>query len=286
MSCCARFDGRLSDLSDTGLKIKRGGQVWPSLLWLVDLKQYTGIRLNALLDPMHLLIPAAGSGKRMGAAVNKLLLPLLGQPILAWTLQAADQASSIEWIGILSQPGDWPAIEQILAAMDLSTPVQLLQGGATRQESVYRGVEYLYNLGTVERVLIHDGARCLATPKLFDRCSAALQQVDGLIAGIPVKDTIKVAEAGPKGIQIQSTPERSRLWAAQTPQGFRLSLLWQAHQEALAQGWQVTDDAALFEKLGWPVYIVEGEESNLKLTTPLDVLLAAQILQQRLGPAR
>jgi 2-C-methyl-D-erythritol 4-phosphate cytidylyltransferase len=108
-------------------------------LWLVDLKQYTGIRLNALLDPMHLLIPAAGSGKRMGAAVNKLLLPLLGQPILAWTLQAADRASSIEWIGILSQPGDWPAIEQILAAMDLSTPVQLLQGGGRRGRSRFTG---------------------------------------------------------------------------------------------------------------------------------------------------
>jgi 2-C-methyl-D-erythritol 4-phosphate cytidylyltransferase len=242
--------------------------------------------LDALLDPMHLLIPAAGSGKRMGAAVNKLLLPLLGQPILTWTLQAADRARSIEWIGILSQPGDWPAIEQILASIELATPVQLLQGGATRQESVYRGVEYLYGRGTVERVLIHDGARCLATPELFDRCSAALEQVDGLIAAIPVKDTIKVTETGPKGIQIQSTPERSRLWAAQTPQGFRLSLLWQAHREALAQGWQVTDDAALFEKLGWPVYIVEGEESNLKLTTPWDLVLAEQILQQRLELAR
>jgi 2-C-methyl-D-erythritol 4-phosphate cytidylyltransferase len=234
---------------------------------------------------MHLLIPAAGSGKRMGATVNKLLLPLLGRPILAWTLEAAARACSIEWIGILCQPPDWPAIEAIVAAVAPAKPVQLLLGGATRQESVYRGVEYLYSLGTVERVLIHDGARCLATPALFDRCSAALQQVDGLIAAIPVKDTIKVTESGPKGIRIQATPERSRLWAAQTPQGFRLPLLWQAHREALAQGWQVTDDAALFEKLGWPVYIVEGEESNLKLTTPLDMLLAAQILQQRLVPA-
>ncbi len=234
---------------------------------------------------MHLLIPAAGSGKRMGATVNKLLLPLLGQPILAWTLQAAGRASSIEWIGILAQPGDWPAMEKILAAASLATPVQLLPGGATRQESVCKGVEHLYEQGTVERVLIHDGARCLATPELFDRCSAALQQVDGLIAGIPVKDTIKVTETSPNGIQIQSTPERSKLWAAQTPQGFRLSLLWQAHQEAQVQSWQVTDDAALFEKLGWPVYIVEGEEANLKLTTPLDMLLATQILQQRLDPA-
>ncbi|MEN9203203.1 MAG: 2-C-methyl-D-erythritol 4-phosphate cytidylyltransferase [Thermostichus sp. DG_1_6_bins_120] len=230
---------------------------------------------------MHLLIPAAGSGKRMGATVNKLLLPLLGQPILAWTLQAADQASSIEWIGILAQPADWPAIQEILAAFPLSTPVEIVQGGSTRQESVFNGIRYLWQRGNVERVLIHDGARCLVTPELFDRCSAALQQVDGLIAAIPVKDTIKVTQTGPNGMQVQSTPERSRLWAAQTPQGFRLSLLWQAHQEAQAQGWQVTDDAALFEKLGWSVAIVEGEETNLKLTTPLDLLLAAQILEQR-----
>ncbi|MEN9224476.1 MAG: 2-C-methyl-D-erythritol 4-phosphate cytidylyltransferase [Thermostichus sp. HHBFW_bins_43] len=234
---------------------------------------------------MHLLIPAAGSGKRMGATVNKLLLPLLGQSILAWTLQAADRASSIEWIGILSQPADWPAIQEILAAAALTTPVQLLQGGKTRQESVCRGVEHLYGQGTVERVLIHDGARCLATPELFDRCSAALQQVDGLIAAIPVKDTIKLTQPSAFGIQVQATPDRSKLWAAQTPQGFRLPLLWQAHQEAVTHAWEVTDDAALFEKLGWPVYIVEGEEANLKLTTPLDVLLATQILQQRLEQA-
>ncbi|MEN9231927.1 MAG: 2-C-methyl-D-erythritol 4-phosphate cytidylyltransferase [Thermostichus sp. DG02_5_bins_236] len=230
---------------------------------------------------MHLLIPAAGSGKRMGATVNKLLLPLLGQPILAWTLRAADRAHSIEWIGILAQPTDWPTIEAMLAAAPLATPVEMVQGGVTRQESVFNGIQHLWQQGHVERVLIHDGARCLATPELFDRCSAALQQVDGLIAAIPVKDTIKVTETGPNGIQVQSTPERSRLWAAQTPQGFRLPLLWQAHQEAQTQGWQVTDDAALFEKLGWPVYIVEGEESNLKLTTPLDLLLATQILEQR-----
>ncbi|MGQ9837537.1 MAG: 2-C-methyl-D-erythritol 4-phosphate cytidylyltransferase [Cyanobacteriota bacterium] len=230
---------------------------------------------------MHLLIPAAGSGKRMGATVNKLLLSLLGRPILAWTLQAADRASSIEWIGILAQPADWPAIEAMLTAEPLATPVEFVQGGSTRQESVFNGIQHLWQQGHVEQVLIHDGARCLATPQLFDRCSAALQQMDGLIAAIPVKDTIKITETGPSGIQVQSTPDRSRLWAAQTPQGFRLSLLWQAHQEAKTQGWQVTDDAALFEKLGWPVYIVEGEESNLKLTTPLDLLLAAQILEQR-----
>lgn len=230
---------------------------------------------------MHLLIPAAGSGKRMGATVNKLLLPLLGRPVLAWTLQAADRASSIEWIGILAQPTDWPAIEAILAAESFATPVEFVQGGSTRQESVFNGIQHLWQRERVERVLIHDGARCLVTPELFDRCSAALQQVDGLIAAVPVKDTIKITEMGPNGIQVQSTPDRSRLWAAQTPQGFRLPLLWQAHQEAKTQGWQVTDDAALFEKLGWPVYIVEGEESNLKLTTPLDLLLATQILEQR-----
>ncbi len=233
---------------------------------------------------MHLLIPAAGSGRRMGADQNKLLLPLLDRPVIAWTLQAAQDSYTIEWIGLLAQPRDYPACQALLDQLNLTIPVEIIEGGATRQESVSRGVNHLMDKGNIDHVLIHDGARCLVTPELLDRCSVALKEVNGLIAAVPVKDTIKIIEENPISYhRIESTPDRQHLWAAQTPQGFLLPLLDQAHEKALDQGWQVTDDAALFERLDLPVYIVEGEETNIKITTPLDMIVAEMLLQRRHG---
>lgn len=227
---------------------------------------------------MHLLIPAAGVGRRMGSDRNKLLLTLRSQPLMSWTLRSVEAAGSIGWIGIISQPYDWADIKEILAGLSLSKPVELIQGGSTRQESVYNGLKALPP--EAKQVLIHDGARCLATPELLERCAAAIQHCAGLIAAVPVKDTIKVVDDA--GL-IQTTPNRRQLWAAQTPQAFDVQLLQQCHEEGRTQGWEVTDDAALFERRGLPVRIVEGEETNLKITTPIDLAIAEFILQQRLG---
>lgn len=225
---------------------------------------------------VHLLIPAAGVGRRMGSDRNKLLLPLRGQPILTWTLQAAAASRSIEWIGLICQAVDQPDLLNILATTALSKPVMLIPGGSTRQASVYNGLQALPS--SADQVLIHDGARCLATPALFDRCAAALQTCPGLIAAIPVKDTIKVV--GDDGV-IEATPDRSRLWAAQTPQGFHVAPLKAAHDRGKAENWAVTDDAALFEKVGLPVKVVPGEETNLKVTTPEDLKIADKVLSDR-----
>jgi 2-C-methyl-D-erythritol 4-phosphate cytidylyltransferase len=247
---------------------------------------------------VYLLIPAAGMGRRMGSDRNKLLLTLRSQPLIAWTLRAAEASHEISWIGIISQPADWVDLKEILGGLSLNKPVEFIQGGTTRQESVYNGLQALP--ADAKQVLIHDGARCLATPELFDRCAVGIRNsefripnskfsdsrlstpdspIQGLIAAIPVKDTIKVVDdAG----FIQDTPDRSQLWAAQTPQAFDVQLLKQCHAKGLEQGWEVTDDAALFEKCGLPVHIVEGEETNLKLTTPMDLAIAEFILQQRL----
>lgn len=206
---------------------------------------------------------------------NKLLLEVRSQPIIAWTLKAA-AASSIEWIGIISQPTDWADFKTILADLKLNKPVELIVGGSTRQESVYNGLQALPV--AAEQVLIHDGARCLVTPDLLNSCAQAIRQCLGLIAAVPVKDTIKVVDKN--GI-IQSTPDRQRLWAAQTPQGFNVKLLKQCHAEGLRQGWEVTDDAALFERCGIEVRIIEGEETNLKVTTPQDLAIAEFILSSR-----
>ena len=223
---------------------------------------------------VHLLIAAAGSGRRMGADGNKLLLPLAGKPVIAWTLGAALAAERIQWIGVVGQEIDREPIIDLVR--DASKPVIWIQGGSTRQESVLRGLAGLPE--AAEQVLIHDGARCLAEPALFDRCALALASGQALIAATPVTDTIKRVDAN--GV-IKETPERSELWAAQTPQGFQVEQLRQGHAQAEAKGWAVTDDASLYERLGWPVQVLDAGPSNIKVTTPFDLTVAEAVLALR-----
>jgi 2-C-methyl-D-erythritol 4-phosphate cytidylyltransferase len=233
---------------------------------------------------VHLLIAAAGSGRRMGAATNKLLLPLAGRPVLAWTLDAALACGAIRWIGVMGRPEDEAAIGAILAAAEprrsLAQPVAWIVGGETRQDSVRLGLEALP--ADAEAVLIHDGARCLAEPELLERCATALTQAmaegAGIIAATPVTDTIKQVDG--QGL-ITATPERSGLWAAQTPQGFGVAQLREAHGRAEREGWSVTDDAALYERLGLPVRVLEAPPSNIKLTTRFDLTIASAVLAAR-----
>jgi 2-C-methyl-D-erythritol 4-phosphate cytidylyltransferase len=225
---------------------------------------------------VHLLIAAAGSGRRMGAEGNKLLLEVAGRPVLAWTLQAALACEAIDWIGVVGQPVDEAAIAAILAAANPAVPVQWIVGGETRQESVSRGLAALPQ--GAQGVLIHDGARCLVSPSLLARCAEAVQQGLAVIAAAPVTDTIKQVDG--QGT-ITATPDRNQLWAAQTPQGFPVQQLRDAHAMALAQGWSVTDDAALFERLGLAVQVLEAPPSNIKLTTPFDLTIAEAVLAAR-----
>jgi 2-C-methyl-D-erythritol 4-phosphate cytidylyltransferase len=212
----------------------------------------------------------------MGATRNKLLLPLSGQPVLAWTLEAALEAKSIHWIGIIGQELDR---SEILALVeDAPKPIAWIAGGDSRQESVERGLAGLPD--QAQHVLIHDGARCLASPDLFNRCSDAVRGGKAVIAATPVTDTIKrVNESG----LITATPNRAELWAAQTPQAFSVDELRKGHREARANGWTVTDDASLYERLGWPVHVLDAGPSNIKVTTPFDLTVAAAVLAERLG---
>ncbi|MFN7740789.1 MAG: 2-C-methyl-D-erythritol 4-phosphate cytidylyltransferase [Cyanobacteriota bacterium] len=236
---------------------------------------------------MHLLIAAAGSGRRMGANGNKLLLPLAGRPLLAWTLEAALACGAISWIGVVGQPVDAEAIAALVAdvrqgstARSPLAPVVWIVGGDTRQDSVRLGLAALPD--DAKQVLIHDGARCLVEPELLQGCCEALGAATlagaGIIAATPVTDTIK--EVG-EGGRINGTPDRSLLWAAQTPQGFAVDRLRQAHAKAEAGGWTVTDDAALYERLGWPVQVLEAPPSNIKVTTPFDLTVAEAVLKSR-----
>ncbi|MEB3266565.1 MAG: 2-C-methyl-D-erythritol 4-phosphate cytidylyltransferase [Cyanobacteriota bacterium] len=229
---------------------------------------------------MHLLIAAAGSGRRMGADRNKLLLPLAGRPVLAWTLDAALACPAISWIGLIGQEADAGAVAAIVTAARPRLPVQWILGGDSRQESVSRGLAALP--ADAEAVLIHDGARCLVEPDLLERCVQALREAipngSGIIAATPVTDTIKQVDTTGR---ITATPERSGLWAAQTPQGFAVAQLRQAHGQAAAAGWMVTDDAALYERLDWPVTVLEAPPANIKVTTPVDLVIAEAVLRGR-----
>ena len=225
---------------------------------------------------VHLLIAAAGSGRRMGAEGNKLLLPLAGRPVLAWSLEAVLACAEISWVGIVGQPIDRGPIEALVAAAAPARPVVWIEGGDTRQESVRRGLAALPP--EAEAVLIHDGARCPVEPELIARCAAAVRAGAAVIAATPVTDTIKRVDADGT---IADTPDRSVLWGAQTPQGFPVERLREAHARAEAAGWSVTDDASLFERLGWPVRVIEAPPANIKLTTPFDLVVAEAVLAAR-----
>lgn len=225
---------------------------------------------------MHLLIAAAGSGRRMGAEGNKLLLPVAGRPVLAWTLDAALACPLIRWIGIVGQPVDALPVAVIVAEAGADRPVAWIEGGDTRQESVRRGLAALP--AEARGVLIHDGARCLVEPSLLARCAEAVAAGEAVIAATPVTDTIKQVDAD--GC-IAATPDRRGLWAAQTPQGFPVAQLADAHARAEDEGWSVTDDASLFERLGLAVRVLEAPPSNIKLTTRFDLVIAEAVLAAR-----
>ena len=221
---------------------------------------------------MHLLIPSAGSGSRMKAGKNKLLLKLKGESIIYWTLKSVFLAKSISWVGIIGQPHDKDKILESIRGF--SDKVNWIDGGETRQESVKKGLDALPLDAT--KVLIHDGARCLIKPELIDKCSEKLNFFDAVILANRVTDTIKIVTD--QGF-ITSTPDREKLWAAQTPQGFLVSKLKEAHNLALKKNWVVTDDASLFERLEWDVKIIEGNNANIKITNPFDLKVGDLLLQ-------
>ena len=221
---------------------------------------------------MHLLIPAAGSGSRMKAGKNKLLIELEGESLIYWTIKAVFSSSLISWVGIIGQPNDKK--ELLNSVKDFSSKVKWIDGGETRQESIFNGLNSLpYN---AEKVLIHDGARCLIETKLINKCVLELDKSDAIILATKVTDTIKIVDN--KGY-IQKTPNRQNLWAAQTPQGFLVKRLRKAHEMAIEKNWKVTDDASLFEMLNWEVKIIEGNSSNIKITSPLDLKIAKLFLK-------
>lgn len=228
-----------------------------------------------------MILVAAGSGTRLGYGMPKALVPLAGRPLLEHALDSLAAAVPEARIIVVLPEGN--AELELVCARHGSEPVTC-SGGATRNDSVRAGLELLEH-GT-EFVLVHDAARALTPPVVFERVTAALQAgARAVIPVLPVIDTIKSVRtvAGAPGAEVvTSTAERSSLRAVQTPQGFNAAALMDAH--STAGGWdtaraeKVTDDAMLMEMIGTPVYTVPGSTLALKVTTKMDLLLAESLV--------
>lgn len=217
----------------------------------------------------YAIILAGGSGSRMGADRNKVLLTLRGEPVIIRAIRAFQ--GLVEGVVLVSRAEDIPAMQSALLESGLSAAV--VPGGATRQESVWNGLCALPE--GCSRVLIHDGARCLVDGETIRRCKASVEAQGTGVAAIPAVDTIKQVDAGE---HVVNTPDRSTLRAVQTPQAFDLPLIRRAHETAMHEGFIGTDDASLVERIGHPVCLTLGSRQNIKLTTPEDIIMAEAFL--------
>ncbi len=221
------------------------------------------------------LVAAAGSSTRM-EGVNKLLQPLDGVPVLVRTLASLQVAGSVDEVVVAAREEDILEISQLCRTYSLSKCAKVVRGGENRIHSVLLAA--LEASSDVELLAVQDGARPLVTPELIDRVVSAAARCGAAVPAVAVKDTVKaVRENG----AVEETLERDRLRAVQTPQVFEASLLKAALQSALEAEAPVTDDASAVERLGKVVFLVEGEEENLKITTPMDLILAEAIVKAR-----
>lgn len=223
------------------------------------------------------LVPAAGMGKRMGAEINKQYLLLAGKPILAHTLQVFEDAPFVDDVYVITPETEIPFCrEHVVERYGLSKVRRIVAGGAERQHSVMNGLQALDGGGDDDVVLIHDGVRPFVPLRVLERAVEVARRHDGALVAVPAKDTIKVVVDG----IITATPAREELWLAQTPQGFRYSVIRAAHEIAAAEHYLGTDDASLVERMGKQVHVVVGDYRNIKITTPEDLVLAEAFLRE------
>ena len=225
------------------------------------------------------LVAAAGSSSRMGEQGNKLLLPLDGKPVLVRTLEALCRAERVDEIVIAAREEDIVPFSQLCHTygIGLQKPVKVVRGGEARSDSVLRAA--LEADRRAELLAVQDGDRPLVTPELIDRVIELAARCGAAAPAVPLRDTIKVVD----GETVVRTPERSSLAAVQTPQVFQTDLLKGALQFAARNGWSITDDCSAVERLGKAVYLTRGDDENLKITLPLDLLVAEAILARREG---
>ena len=236
--------------------------------------------MSTITDTMRKLLPlgrcgavivAAGTASRMGG-IDKVMAQLEGEPMIVRTVRAFQQAIAIKEIVIVTRQDLIQPIRDLCRGFDKVTAV--VCGGSSRQESVGRGLAALSD--SCSLAAIQDGARPLISQAVIDRTVRAAHTYGAAAPAIPVKDTIKVVKGG----VVVHTPDRASLNAIQTPQVFDLDLIRGALQKAQEENWAVTDDCSAVELMGMSVKIVEGDERNIKVTTPLDLAIAKLLLEE------
>ena len=217
------------------------------------------------------VIVAAGSASRMGG-IDKVMAPLGGEPVIKRTVRAFDSCDAIAEIVVVTRKDQLAAVSDLCAEFTKVTAVVV--GGCSRVESVHLGLNALSD--KVKLAAIHDGARPLATWQMIDRVVRAANSYGAAAPAVPVKDTIKEVAGG----IVKGTPDRSALRAVQTPQVFDFDLLRGALKKAMLEEANITDDCSAVENMGMSVKIVEGDERNIKITTPLDLKIAELLLEE------
>ena len=238
----------------------------------MDISKLTNILRKAMpVKHCGAVIVAAGTASRMGG-IDKVMAELNGEPMIVRTVRAFENSDVIREIVIVTRQDLIMKITDLCAGFTKVKTV--IVGGADRAESVSNGLNVLSP--KVKLVAVQDGARPLITGEVIDRTVRAANAYGAAAPGIPVKDTIKVVQGG----IVQATPDRSCLQAIQTPQVFDLDMLKGALQKAKKDNAPITDDCSAVERLGMSVRIVEGDERNIKVTTPMDLEIAQQLLEE------
>lgn len=232
------------------------------------------------------IVLAAGSGRRMKSDVAKQYLPLGGRPLIWYALHVIEESSVIDDCILVACQEDilnGYVREEIVERFGFHKVASIVPGGAERYDSVYNALQAIKETGTAGYVFIHDGARPFLTEEILERCLAEVEKTGACVAGMPVKDTIKIAD---EDCYARQTPDRNTLWQIQTPQVFERVLITQAYEKLMqekerlaAAGVKITDDAGVVELLmDRPVKLVEGSYRNIKVTTPEDIAAAEAFL--------
>ncbi len=236
----------------------------------------------------YFLIPAAGSGTRMGAGQPKLMRNVEGRPVILRTLGAVaeicrNRYADMDYRVVVVTTNDLIDLLKAMCAEyfpDISITFTL--GGSSRTESVALGLDAIGDAEDEDLVLVHDGARCLVTAEEITACIDGLKDHTVCASAVPVKNTLKEVEITPAGeVKVTDTPDRSRFYEILTPQGFKFRDIETCYMKAMDEGITATDDTALAAIYGLDVYLTKGMYSNLKITTPEDIAIASEIVRSR-----
>ena len=221
------------------------------------------------------IVLAAGSGKRMNSKVHKQYLIIQNRPVLYYSLKAFEDSAVDEIVLVVGKGEEEFCRKEIVDKYGISKVKAIVEGGKERYHSVFEGLK---QTSDADYVLIHDGARPFVNQKIIRRCMLEVPEYQACVVGMPVKDTIKIADEGDYAKQ---TPDRKNVWMIQTPQTFSYALIYEAYEEMLkTEDTAITDDAMVLERIkGKKSKLIEGSYRNIKITTPEDLLIANVYLQ-------